>query len=46
MVDKTIVPFDTYLSILDKAENGPYVEEKDWDRIYIQQALTRDPRKI
>lgn len=40
MVDKSIVPFDTYLSILDKAENGPYIEEKDWDRIYIQKTLT------
>ncbi len=39
MVDKTIVDTDYYLSILDKAENGPIVEERDWDRTYVRKTL-------
>lgn len=39
MVNRSIVSMDYYLSLLDKAENGPYVEEKNWDRQYIQQPL-------
>jgi len=39
MVDKSIVPMDYYLSILDKADNGPYIEERDWDRNYIQKPI-------
>ncbi len=39
MVDKSIVPLDYYLSILDKADNGPYIEETDWDRNYIQKPI-------
>ena len=27
--------YDYMLSVLDKAENGPVVEEKDWDLQYI-----------
>ena len=27
------------LSVLDKAENGPVVEEKDWDRVYINKTI-------
>ena len=27
------------LSVLDKAENGPVLEEKDWDLKYIHQAI-------
>ncbi len=39
MVDKSIVPLEYYLSILDKADNGQYIEERDWDRIYIQKPI-------
>ncbi|OGO66907.1 MAG: hypothetical protein A2029_13080 [Chloroflexi bacterium RBG_19FT_COMBO_47_9] len=35
MTEKHKADFDYFLSVLDKAENGPYVEEKDWDRQYI-----------
>jgi hypothetical protein len=39
MVDKSIVSLDYFLSILDKAENGNYVDEKDWDRVHTQRSL-------
>jgi methylamine--corrinoid protein Co-methyltransferase len=31
--------YDALLAVLDKAENGPFVEEKDWDRQYINQKI-------
>ncbi len=31
--------YDYMLSVLDKAENGPVLEEKDWDLIYINQSI-------
>ena len=31
--------YDYMLSVLDKAENGPVVEEKDWDIKYINQKI-------
>ncbi len=31
--------YDYMLSVLDKAENGPILEEKDWDRQYINQSI-------
>ena len=39
MVARAIVPMDYYLSILDKADTGPYIEEKDWDRNHIQKPI-------
>ena len=33
------VPVEDVLAVLDKAENGPVVEEKDWDRGYINQII-------
>ncbi len=35
MTEKYKADFNYFLSVLDKADNGPYVEEKDWDRQYI-----------
>ena len=35
-MDKNLkVDFDYFLSVLDKADNGAYVEEKDWDQKFI-----------
>jgi methylamine--corrinoid protein Co-methyltransferase len=31
--------YEYMLSVLDKAENGPVVEEKDWDLKYINQSI-------
>ena len=31
--------YEYMLSVLDKAENGPVVEEKDWDIKYINQTI-------
>src|SRR4030065_1905501 len=31
--------YDYLLSVLDKAENGPVVDEKDWDLRYIHQSI-------
>lgn len=31
--------FDYFLSVLDKAETGPYIEERDWDRQYINSTI-------
>ena len=31
--------YDYVLSVLDKAENGPVVDEKDWDLRYIHQSI-------
>ena len=31
--------YDYMLSVLDKAENGPVVDEKDWDNRYIHQTI-------
>lgn len=33
------VPIEDVLAVLDKAENGPVVEEKEWDRGYINQTI-------
>ena len=37
-MEKTKV-YDYMLSVLDKAENGPILEEKEWDRQYINQSV-------
>jgi methylamine--corrinoid protein Co-methyltransferase len=37
-MEKTKV-YDYMLSVLDKAENGPVLEEKDWDLKYINQSI-------
>ena len=31
--------YEYMLSVLDKAENGPVVEEKDWDQNYINRTV-------
>jgi methylamine---corrinoid protein Co-methyltransferase len=33
--------YDYMLSVLDKAENGPVIEEKEWDRQYINKEIKR-----
>lgn len=38
LVDKK-VDIEYFLSVLDKAENGPYVDEKEWDRLYISKRI-------
>ena len=35
MRKQNVDSYDYVLSVLDKAENGPVVAEKDWDRQYI-----------
>lgn len=39
MIKNPKVGFDYFLSVLDKAEKGPNVEEKDWDRQYISNTV-------
>lgn len=39
MDKKLKVDFDYFLSVLDKADAGPYVEEKDWDRKFITETV-------
>ena len=33
------VQVEDVLAVLDKAETGPVVEEKEWDRGYINQTI-------
>ena len=33
------VDYEYFLSVLDKAENGLYVDEKEWDRLYISKRI-------
>lgn len=39
MKSRSNVDFEYFLSVLDKADNGPYIEEKDWDRQYISKTV-------
>jgi methylamine--corrinoid protein Co-methyltransferase len=38
-MDKNKVDYDYFLSVLDKADNGPLLDEKDWDRQYISMKI-------
>jgi methylamine--corrinoid protein Co-methyltransferase len=37
--------YDFMLRVLDKAENGPIVDESDWDRVYVYNRLTELVKK-
>jgi methylamine---corrinoid protein Co-methyltransferase len=39
MRDKYKVDYEYFLSVLDKSENGPIIDEKEWDRHYINKSV-------
>ncbi len=33
------IDYDYFLSVLDKADSGPFIEERDWDRLFISKRI-------